>query len=161
MYRFERLFVWKKSVEACGAVYELSGHLPTEEKFGITSQLRRAVVSIPTNIAEGTGDDSDAEMIRFIRYAIRSQHESVNLIKVSVKLGFLREDLCLDAEEKLASAGRLLHRLKQSLVSPTIREDIQDQELEHDLELLLSRNTNKPIDPNDPMTQRPNDPTTQ
>ncbi len=146
MYRFEKLFVWQKSVDACEAVYGLSDSFPPEEKFGMTSQLRRAVVSIPTNIAEGTGDDSDSELIRFIRYAIRSQHEAVSLIRVSVRLGFTSSEKCVVAEDKLASAGRLLHRMKKSLSSPAVKDEASDPELEHDLQLLLLK---EPDDSND------------
>ena len=139
MYRFERLFVWHKSVEACRAVYALSNRLPPEERYGMTSQLKRAVLSIPTNIAEGTGDDSDTELIRFLRYSIRSQHETVSLIKVGIELSFFEAGECEDAEEKLASTGRLLQRLKKSLSSPDVKESVDDSELQHDLEIILTR----------------------
>ncbi|MDX1582039.1 MAG: four helix bundle protein [Thermoanaerobaculia bacterium] len=147
MYRFERLLVWQKSVEACQAVYELSASFPREERFGLTSQLRRAVVSIPTNIAEGTGDESDTEFVRFLRYALRSQHEAASLIKVSVSLGFVTPKECERAEETLASTGRLLHRLKRSLDQPQeLRESPLEHDLDHDLKIFLR------LDDNDPMT---------
>jgi four helix bundle protein len=66
MRNFQELSVWQKSHELTLRIYKLSLSFPREELFGLTSQIRRAATSVPTNIAEGSGRDSDAEMKRFL-----------------------------------------------------------------------------------------------
>ena len=67
--------VWKKSMDLVESVYQMTNIFPDSEKFGLTNQIRRAVVSIPSNIAEGSGRKSDKELIQFIHIAIGSLAE--------------------------------------------------------------------------------------
>ena len=69
------LEVWKKSMDLVESVYQMTNSFPDSEKFGLTNQIRRAVVSIPSNIAEGSGIKSDKELIQFIYIAIGSLAE--------------------------------------------------------------------------------------
>ncbi len=71
MHKFRELKVWQHAIEFVTEIYRVSAEFPTSEQFGLTSQIRRAAISIPLNIAEGAGDVSDVEFQRFLGYALR------------------------------------------------------------------------------------------
>jgi four helix bundle protein len=75
MKNFRELKVWKKGHELTLAVYKTTARFPQEERYGLTSQIRRASASVPANIAEGCGRGSDAELARFLRIAAGSANE--------------------------------------------------------------------------------------
>jgi four helix bundle protein len=91
MRNFQNLNVWKRSREFVLNVYDVIKNFPKEERFNITDQLRRASVSIPTNIAEGAGRYSDKEFLRFIQIAIGSASEVENLLILSKDLSICNE----------------------------------------------------------------------
>ena len=72
MFRFEKLDVWQKAVNFANDVYEVTRTFPSEERFGLTSQIRRASVSISSNIAEGSGRSSNKDFARFVEIAYSS-----------------------------------------------------------------------------------------
>lgn len=74
-HNFREIKIWQESLVLVKEVYEFSSKLPTEEKFGITSQINRSAVSIPSNIAEGSGRTSNKEFVRFLEIAISSSYE--------------------------------------------------------------------------------------
>lgn len=86
------LNVWKKSMNLVILTYRLTNQFPKEELFGLASQMRRAAVSIPSNIAEGHGRNSDKELIRFLYISLGSASELETQILLSNKLDFLKED---------------------------------------------------------------------
>jgi four helix bundle protein len=86
------LNVWKKSMNLAVLIYRITNQFPKEESFGLTSQMRRAAVSIPSNIAEGHGRNSDKELIRFLFISLGSAAELETQILLSNKLDFLKED---------------------------------------------------------------------
>lgn len=86
------LNVWKKSMNLVVLIYKLTGQFPKEELFGLTSQMRRAAVSIPSNIAEGHGRHSERELIRFLYISLGSASELETQILLSYKLDFLNEE---------------------------------------------------------------------
>jgi len=83
MKDFRKLDVWAKAHALTLAIYRVTAGFPTEERYGLTSQLRRACVSIPTNIAEGCGRNSDAELARFAEIAMGSSSEVEYLLLLS------------------------------------------------------------------------------
>ena len=86
------LNVWKKSMNLVILIYRLTGQFPKEELFGLASQMRRAAVSIPSNIAEGHGRHSDKELIRFLFISLGSASELETQILLSSKLSFLKDE---------------------------------------------------------------------
>ena len=86
------LTVWKKSMNLVILIYKVTGKFPKEELFGLTSQMRRAAVSIPSNIAEGHGRHSEKEVIRFLYISLGSASELETQILLSSKLDFLNEE---------------------------------------------------------------------
>lgn len=89
MFNFENLQVWQLSEDLAVDVYKLFPKFPAEEKYGICSQLRRAVTSISFNLAEGSGRSYYREKIRFIEIANGSLKETYSELHLSVRLGFL------------------------------------------------------------------------
>ena len=86
------LNVWKKSMNLVVLTYKLTGLFPKEEIFGLSSQMRRASVSIPSNIAEGHARNSEKELIRFLYISLGSASELETQLLISNKLGFLNEE---------------------------------------------------------------------
>lgn len=89
MHRYKELKVWQKSRELVKETYQLTSNFPTTENFGITSQIRRSAVSIPANIAEGCGRNTDAELNRFMDIAQGSAFELETLIILSNDLNYI------------------------------------------------------------------------
>src|SRR5262249_29621205 len=92
MFRFEKLDVWQKAVGLAGDVYAATRSFPADERFGLTAQMRRAAVSISSNIAEGSSCGSDAEFARFVEIAYGSLMEVVSQALVARRESFMQED---------------------------------------------------------------------
>ena len=92
MQNFRKLQVWEKSHNLTLRIYRLTSKFPREEIYGLTSQMRRACASIPTNIAEGCGRESSADFARFLQIAIGSASETEYLILLAHDLEYLTAD---------------------------------------------------------------------
>lgn len=92
------LEVWKKSIELSKNIYVLTKVFPREEIYGLTSQIRRSAVSIPSNIAEGSARNSDKEFIRFLHISLGSLAELETQLIISKEIGYL-EKIDIDLEE--------------------------------------------------------------
>jgi len=92
MKTHKELLVWQKSMDLSVFVYKITNAFPKEELYGITNQMRRASVSIPSNIAEGHGRFSDKEFVRFLFISLGSASELETQINLSLRLEFLSED---------------------------------------------------------------------
>lgn len=90
-FNFEKLDVWHRAVELASFVYGFTGKFPQDEKFGLTSQMRRASVSISSNIAEGSSRSSRQDFARFVELAVGSLYELVSQGFIARKQGFLME----------------------------------------------------------------------
>ncbi len=118
MQSFRDLQVWQRSMELTIAVYRLTQHFPREEAFGLTSQLRRSAVSIPSNVAEGHGRMNPREFKHFLLIARASNCELQTQLEISGSLGFADTQLLIAAQgisneiEKMLFA--LLARLKNN-----------------------------------------------
>lgn len=86
MQDYHQLDIWNRAMDYCVAIYELTARLPAEEKYNLASQLRRAVTSVPLNIAEGCGAASPAEFSRFLSYAYRSLKEVITALELCQRL---------------------------------------------------------------------------
>ncbi|HEX8521570.1 MAG TPA: four helix bundle protein [Tepidisphaeraceae bacterium] len=121
MRNYRELDVWKKSMDLVEQVYELTKALPREERYGLISQIQRAAVSIPANIAEGYGRAHRAEYLQHLAIARGSLFELETLLTLTVRLNLVaREDAVL-VWPLAQDVGKMLHRLTTSLkksVSP-------------------------------------------
>jgi len=100
---------WQKSMQLTAQVYKLTQSFPTEERFGLTNQLRRASVSIPSKIAEGKGRASSGELIQFVGHARGSTLEVQTQLEIAVMLGFGKETEVHLAQEQAAEVLRILN----------------------------------------------------
>jgi four helix bundle protein len=115
MKDFKTLNVWQKSHNLAIAVYKLTYSFPKEEIYGITSQLRRAIISIPTNLAEGCGRGSDKDFARFIQIAFGSASESEYLVILSKDLGLINQDTWENLMNDISEVKRMLAALLKSI----------------------------------------------
>ncbi len=90
-FRFEDLEIWKESVKYGISIYEQTKKLPKEELFGLNSQLKRASLSISSNIAEGSGGDSVKDFCKFLDISIKSTLETVSQLIFAKEIGYLEE----------------------------------------------------------------------
>lgn len=88
MHNYKELFVWKKAIKLCACIYKLTADFPNEERFGLISQMRRASVSVPSNIAEGGGRRTNNEFVHFLGVAHGSICELETQLYVSLELKF-------------------------------------------------------------------------
>ncbi|WP_224998686.1 four helix bundle protein [Cesiribacter sp. SM1] len=109
MRNFQQLAVWQKSHELTLKIYKISQSFPKEELFGLTSQIRRAAMSIPTNIAEGSGRDSDAEMKRFLVISSGSCSEVEYQTLLAKDLGYISETVFIALKEDIQSIRKMLY----------------------------------------------------
>lgn len=107
------LMVWQEAMQLAQQVYRLTAHFPADERFGLVSQMRRAAVSVPSNIAEGAGRQHTKELVQFLRMASGSLAELDTQAELAVSLGFLQEDMNLGRRIERVSA--LVLALAQSL----------------------------------------------
>lgn len=111
------LEVWKKSMDLVETIYQLTQNFPDIEKFGLTNQIRRAVVSIPSNIAEGSGRKSDKELIQFLHIALGSLAEVETQYLIAVRLKYVVKNEVL--ENELISLNKLLIGFRNYLLKKT------------------------------------------
>src|SRR5580765_4994028 len=110
----EKLDVWKKSIDLVMSVYQATESFPKDERFGLTSQIRRAAVSIPANIAEGAGRDSPREFTHFLSNAQGSASELEPELLIARRLGYFGEGTHTSLRTDLDSIGRMIVGLSSS-----------------------------------------------
>jgi len=115
MKDFKNLKAWEKSHQLTLLVYQISSSFPAEEKYGLVSQLRRSVSSIPANIAEGCGRGSDNDFARFVQIAIGSACETEYHFLLAKDLGFINEDSWENLNVKINEVKRMLINLNKKL----------------------------------------------
>ena len=118
MKDFHQLKVWEKSRQLALAIYKATKEFPKEELYGLTSQIRRASMSIPTNVAEGCGRNTDADFARFLQVAMGSASETEYQLLLSRDLGFL----CTEEYDKLNTDTTEVKRMLTPLLK-TLRAD--------------------------------------
>lgn len=117
MFSFQNLQVWYEARYLVKRVYRLLEKFPVEERFAMCDQLRRASVSIPTNIAEGTSRISDNEKIHFIEIAYGSLCEVYNLLVLAVDLAYITEEELKEHEYQFEAVGKMLSKLRSGYLN--------------------------------------------
>jgi four helix bundle protein len=115
--RFRDLRVWKEAVDLARAIYRLTATFPPDEKFGLTAQLRRAAVSVPSNIAEGSVRHSRRDFCRFLEISLGSLAEIETQLEIADDIERNRA-LRSDVDVRVARVRRMLYRLYSTLKSP-------------------------------------------
>ena len=112
---YRQLIVWQKSMDLAELVYRETAFYPAQERYGLTSQMRRAATSIPSNVAEGQGRRStDDEFVRFLRIALGSLCELETQLELSTRLKLLTVDRARQLRPPMDEVGRLLNGLIKS-----------------------------------------------
>jgi len=118
MQRFTELKVWQRSHTLVLQLYRLTSGFPAEERFGLTSQLRRAATSVPTNIAEGSKRRTSAEYARFLNIAEGSLAETEYLLILARDLGYLSSEHAAPFLGEVDEIARMLHHLRLKVEAP-------------------------------------------
>lgn len=117
MRDFKKLKVWRKSHGLTLRIYELTSQFPRDEVYGLTSQIRRASASIPTNIAEGCGRDSPRDFARFLQIALGSASETEYLTLLAHDLKYLDDDQYIELVDTIVSLKKMLSVLLRTIKS--------------------------------------------
>ena len=115
MHKYQDLKIWSKRIDLVVDVYKVSAEFPKEEKYGLISQMRRCAVSIPSNIAEGAGRNSDKEFCHFLSVANGSSYELETQVIVANRLELLSKELCEDLCQQLNEIQKMNYSLQQRL----------------------------------------------
>jgi four helix bundle protein len=116
MFRFEKLEVWQSAVQLADRTYTISRTFPSDERFGLTAQMRRSAVSISSNIAEGCGRKADADFARFLEIAYGSLMEVVSQANIACRQGFLSSGEFDELYQESERLARMLSGLRSSIL---------------------------------------------
>jgi len=111
----KNLDAWKSSMDLVEVVYSLTLAFPREEKFGLCSQMRRAAISVPSNIAEGAADRTKKQFISYLSNAVGSLSELDTQLELSLRLGYIKESEYQNVFQQLDKVKALVFGLKKSL----------------------------------------------
>lgn len=114
-FRFEKLDVWQLATEFAMQIYVVTRTFPNEERFGLTSQVRRSAISISANIAGGSGRISDKDFSRFLEIAYGSLMETVSHLIIAHRLILISNERLLELKTQSSKLGRMLSGLRRSL----------------------------------------------
>lgn len=115
-YSFEKLNVWQQARLLTKEVYTVTSSFPSEEKFGLVSQMRRAAISVSSNIAEGSSRKSDKDQAHFYTTAYSSVVELLNQLILSFDLGFLQEEKYIEVRASIELITNQLNNLRKSIL---------------------------------------------
>ncbi|ATA69253.1 four helix bundle protein [Capnocytophaga canimorsus] len=110
---YKELVVWQKSMDLVKGVYEVTRLFPEEEKFGLTSQIRRSAISIPSNIAEGFGRGSSKSFLQFLYVSRGSLYELETQLYIAKELNFISDNQ--EIENLVSEIGKMLNSMIQKL----------------------------------------------
>lgn len=115
MHRYKELEIWKRSVKLSGAIYELTASFPQDEKFGLTSQIRRSAVSVASNIAEGAGRAGKKDFMKFLDYAYGSLCELETQCIIGKDLGFIDEQDLKEIAGEIIELQKMTYSFRKKL----------------------------------------------
>ena len=114
---YKDLVVWQKSIVLVKEIYQLTRRFPADEKFGLISQMRRAAVSVPSNLAEGHARNTTGEFVQFISHAEGSLAELETQVILAVELGFCPASEARPIQEVIVEIQKMANALRRSLAS--------------------------------------------
>ncbi len=115
MHNFKKLDIWNKSVEFVADIYRLVNRFSQIERFGLVTQMQRAAVSIPANIAEGSAKSSNEDFARFLEISLGSAYELETELLVSFKLSYIEAETYEQFQQKLSELQRMINSFKDTL----------------------------------------------
>lgn len=117
MFRFEKLNVWQRALTLADSIYTHSRSFPVEERYGLTTQIRRAAVSFSSNLAEGSAR-TDPDFAKFISYSTGSLYEVVTQLHIANRQGFIPENEFRELYSESEEFSRMLSGLRDPLQGP-------------------------------------------
>ncbi|MCC7259469.1 MAG: four helix bundle protein [Alphaproteobacteria bacterium] len=120
---YKDLLVWQKSMDMVTDVYRLTALLPPSELYGLTNQLRRAAISVPSNLAEGSSRRSTKEFLRFVNIASGSLAEMETQLQIAANLALLRAEQISALSAKSEEISKMLHSLHRTLSQKTVEKN--------------------------------------
>lgn len=114
---FKKLDAWRRSQKLVACIYRLTDRFPSAERYGLSSQMRRAAISVSANLAEGCGRQGDVELRRFVRISLGSLSELECELLLGADLGFIEPRACQTICTEVRFIRRMLQRLHQALPS--------------------------------------------
>ena len=122
MFNFEKLDVWKKAIEFADLIYSITRSFPAEERFGLINQMRRAAVSVPSNIAEGSSRISRVHFAQYLEHATGSLFEVVTQATIAWRQRFVTQDQYAVIYAAAEEQSKMLSGLRKSLQSDKRRQ---------------------------------------
>ena len=122
MHNYKNLHIWQEGIKLARKIYEVTSTFPANEKFGIVSQMTRAAVSIPSNIAEGAGRNSKKDFANFLSIAIGSIFELHTQITICEQIGYIKEAKVKELDEQIFTLQQQITAFKQKLEGSSPRQ---------------------------------------
>lgn len=119
MHNFEKLKIWQKAIDIASDIYKISLLLPEDEKFNLIHQIKKCAVSIPSNIAEGSGRNSNKEFIHFLGVANGSTFELITQLMLAKRLNLISEDIIQPLINQLVEVSNMNFSFQKSLKNDT------------------------------------------
>jgi four helix bundle protein len=116
-FSFERLEVWRDAKALTVEIYTITKDFPDEEKFGLVKQIRRAIISVSSNIAEGSGRTSPKDQAHFYQMAFSSLLDVLSQLLISIELGFINKDKEIQLHEQIIKISNKLNSLRKSILN--------------------------------------------
>jgi four helix bundle protein len=115
MHNLKELKIWQKAIELAVNVYKATEHFPKQEIYGLTSQIRRSAVSIPSNISEGAGRNSNNEFVHFLGIANGSSYELQTQLIISNKLGLIKDQIVDPLLQEIDQIQKMTYTFQHTL----------------------------------------------
>ena len=117
MHNYRELKVWRESIQMAKEVYILTRKFPREEMFQLTSQIRRAAVSVASNIAEGCGRRTNKDLVHFLDISTGSAFELDTQLAIALELGYINKGLYDNITSQIDQVQKMLYRLTESFIN--------------------------------------------
>ena len=117
MKNYKELIIWKKGIEIVKSIYQVVKQFPPEEKYGVVSQITRAAISIPANIAEGSSRNSDKDYARFLQLALGSAFEVQTYLVVAKEMNMANTSDIEQIEVQLEEEIKMIHKFIKTLTA--------------------------------------------
>ena len=115
MHNIKKLKIWNDSIDLCVDVYKALANMPDDEKYGLSSQIKRSAVSIPSNIAEGAGRDTNPQFSHFLNIAYGSSYELQTQLIISERLNFISSEVNESLLNKLNEVQKMVYVFKENI----------------------------------------------
>lgn len=115
MHNFKKLNIWQQAMELCTSIYEITKDFPQSELFGLVSQIRRSCISIPSNIAEGSGRSTDKDFARFLDIALASSFEVETQLEIAFRLKYISAEKFQPLEEKCSQIQKMIYSFRKNI----------------------------------------------